>query len=405
MPLQPIAPPPKFQMRSSGKALLPPWLKAFGGNAERFTFLFGQACDFLLEKQQEAMLAKCPGQLTDPSFIPLQADDRLMVQGPAESNSSFIARLQDAFNAWSIAGSRHAVLGQLQGYLTDLQPGVGGFLPEMAIVGGNSDASTWDTIYNSFTQGQAPAHRVVTPANWDFDGKNQPWRSWLILYMHAVGLGQSGHTLTVAATGGSTVPGVTSGFAYVTNLTGANLTSENVGTYITISGAATSGNNGFFQIVYVQDDTSCIIANPAASAPDANSGSITWSISKYPYIGPSPVWGSPSFVWGDVTWGVSCSDQVITTLRQILSRWKSAQTYYPNIIISFLGEQGVAGDEFSPLSDQGVGNPNGTWADYGYNDNGCFVPSRIGSVANVSPFTAFCDGTGLAVRCYEKNVT
>lgn len=404
MPLQPIAPPPKFQMRSSGKVLLPPWLKAFGGNAERFTFLFGQACDFLLEKQYEAQLAKCPGQLDDPSFIPLQAADRLMVQGPAEPNDSFIARLQDAFTAWSIAGSRAAVLGQLQAYFTNLHPGIGTF-PELAIVGGNSDASTWDIIYNYFTQGQPPAHRVVAPPNWDFDGDDEPWRAWLILYMHDVSTGQSGTTLNVSSKGGSGVSGVTTGFATVTNMNGADLTQENVNTYLTVSGAASSGNNGFFQIVSVIDDKSCIIANPAAVAPDANNGTITYSVSAYPYIGPGPVWGSPSFVWGESTWGVTCSEQVIQSLRQILSRWKSSQTYYPNIIVSFRGGGGVAGNEFSPLSSQGTGNPNGTWADYGYIVNGCFVPSRIGSVADVSPFTAFCDGTGLAVRCYEKNVT
>ena len=59
-------------------------------------YCIGLALDALLEKQEEAELAKLPGQ-SDPSAIPLQAADRLMVQGPLESNTQFSTRMVGAF--------------------------------------------------------------------------------------------------------------------------------------------------------------------------------------------------------------------------------------------------------------------------------------------------------------------
>jgi hypothetical protein len=107
-------------------------------------------------------------------------------------------------------------------------------------------------------------------------------------------------------------------------------------------------------------------------------------------------------VWGDTyTWGVNCSPLVIQSIRQIVQRWKAASTYYPNIIISFGGGDATAGSEFSPNSAQGAGNPDGTWGGAGKNVNGVWVPART----TVNPFTAFCDGTGSRISCYEVNVT
>lgn len=390
-----------FQQRDniSGPSLGPPWLIAYNSNGQKFLYTIGLALDALLEKQSEAMRAKCPG-LADESAIPFQAADRLLVQGPLEPNPSFVTRLKGAFDAWSIAGSRASVLGQIQAYLTNTKVGVPGAYPEALIVGGNLTDTTWDSIYVDTPQGGRPSHTHVTPINWDWDTKDQHWRAWLVLFMHLVATGVSGSAGSYTSTGGSGVTGVTTGFATLTGLSG--LMPSDVQNYITITGAASSGNNGTFQITSVLSPTSAIIANTAAVAPDANNGAIVWSIGHYPYIGPAPVWGSPDFVWGSTwTWGVNADPLIIESIRAVLKRWKSSATYYPYIIISFGGGDSTAGTEFSPNSGQGTGNPDGTWGDIGKLVGGAWVPAKT----TLNPFTAFCDGSGVSIRCYEKNQT
>lgn len=393
----------------TGPQLAPPWLCGFDTTGQKFLYVIGLAMDMLLEKMTESMVAKLPG-FGDPSNIPLQAADRLLVQGPAETNAQFIQRLKDAFEAWSIAGSRPSVLSQIQAYLTNQQPGISAGLlaaglPECLIVGGNTSLTTWDTTYFTDAQNAVPSHVTKSPANWDWDGQNLPSRAWLVLFMQNVYDGRGGATATVASTGGSGVSGVMTGFATITGLTG--MMSTDVQKYLTIEDAASAGNVGTFQITSVLSTTSVIIANPSADSGDVNNGSLTWTTSAYPYIAPAPVWGSPSFVWGTGTWGVSCSPQVIISIRQILQRWKSAQTYYPNIIIAFGDGQTYLADgrpnsDFSPNSVEGSGNPDGTFGEYGHNASGVWIPNKHNGV---NPYNAYCDGTGLAVNCYEKNVT
>jgi hypothetical protein len=389
----------RFQMRDlvSGPDMCTPWLCGHDTNAEKFQYVLGAAFDMLLQKQYDAMTSKCPGR-GDRTAIPFQAADRLLVQGPAETGTSFVERLKGAFDAWSRAGSRRAILEQIQAYLTNLQPGVAATLPECTIVGGNTDLTTWDTIYGYMAQGAVPAHRLIEPANWDWDGRDQPWRALLVLYMHLVATGQSGNGATVSDVGGSGVSGVTSGFAEISGLSGMN--SSNIQQYLTVSNQENAPNNGTFQIVHVSDATRVTIATPNAVLYDASG---IWSVGAYPFIAPAPVWGSPQFIWGDThTWGLNCSPFVLQSIRQIVQRWKSSGSYYPAIIVSFGGSTGVAGSEFSPLSSEGAGgNPDGTWSSFGRNVNGVWVPAR----QSINKFTACCQGTGRSIQCYEENVT
>src|SRR5574338_1219614 len=81
-------------------------------------------------------------------------------------------------------------------------------------------------------------------------------------------------TSTANTGAAASITTVTNNIATVTGLSG--LTAAAVGAALTISGAASAGNNGTFRIV-TQSGTSCTIFNPSAVASDANNGSITWT--------------------------------------------------------------------------------------------------------------------------------
>lgn len=381
-----------------------PWLRS--GNGALFLRTFATALDELEDKMDQAARAHIPGAARTDTAIPYQAEDRVLVQGPAETNAQFIARLRRAFDSWRKAGSREAILEQMKGYRTGLDPGVTATDTSMLIVGGNGTYSTWQSATFADTPEASPTRRRVSPVNWDWDGVAQPWRSWLVLFMRDVPIGVSGSAMSVTSVGGSGVSGVTSGFSTLTGL--ASVPADPVGMWITVSGADGDQNNGRFQIVLRLSDTSVMVANPGPGiAPDLNNGSISWSISEYPFFRPALAWGSPSLLWGNFTWGLEWAGhtpeettQVVTSIRQILKRWKSARTYYPNILVSFDGGDGTAGNQFSPLSAAGTGNPNADYGAYGSNVNGVWVPR-----ARQFPLTCFLDGTGQYLRCNVHNVT
>lgn len=387
------------QFRDSIPQNAPPWLAT--GNAERYLYSFGLALDLLAEKMNQATRAHMPG-LADPTAIPYQAEDRRLVQGTAESDDAFIDRMRGFLDTWRRAGSRKSVMGQVQAYLTGLQPGVPQDWPELAIVGSNGTTASWDVLTFSAAQGAAPAHQLVTPSNWDVDGIVAPWRAWLILYMPLVTMAAAGSAASVSGTGGSGVPGVGSGFATITGLTGLTGAEQ----YLTLSGTDNPSNSGTFQISSFVSNSSVIIANPNADDPDANNGSIVWTTGSYPFLRPAPVWGALNSYWGSGAWGVvnpdgSSPEQTLASIRALVRRWKSSGTYYPNFIISFGGADGTAGSEFSPLSSAGSGNPDGTWVVTGANDGGVWVPRRLPP----NQFTSFIDGTGRYVDCSIQNQT
>lgn len=381
-------------------SLSTPWLS--DGDTAKFLSLLGSASDTLLDKLEQAMYARMPGLAKTDTAIPYQAEDRLLAQGPSETNSQFILRLQRAFETWQHAGSRAAILEQLKAYRTALDPGVVVTDPSMLIVGGGANYTSWDVSEFGEDPKTAPARRRVAPPNWDWDGVVKPWRSWLVLFMRSVAAGISGSAASVTTVGGSGVSGVTSGFATLTGLTG--MSSALIGSWIRISGAASSGNNGFFQIVLCPSSSSAMIANTNPGvAPDANNGAIVWSVESYPFFRPTQPYGAPTFVWGSGFWGVEWAGHdtvaTIASIRAILQRWKSARTYYPYILVSFNGRDGTAGSQFSPLSG-GADNPHANFGDYGSNSSGVWIPRAPGY-----PLTAFLDGTGKYVQCNVQNVT
>lgn len=73
---------------------------------------------------------------------------------------------------------------------------------------------------------------------------------------------------------------VSFGIATITGLTG--MTAQSVGRMLTLSGAASTSNNGTFLIVAFSSAASVDISNASAVASDANNGSISWT-ERNPY--------------------------------------------------------------------------------------------------------------------------
>lgn len=428
------------QFRDSFYQFIPPWLST--DNAEKYFYTLELMRDLLMEKSNQAQKIRLPGQ-GDASQIPFLAFDRQLLQGPLESDESFILRLKEAIPTWNEAGSAIAVLGQLQAYAQGRQSVD---KPQFAIVSNPrtlEDASlvnTWWTLDYDDPIGIEPLLSTV-PKNFDWDGHDEKtWRVWLVIYQYLDPPALSGSSAAITTAGGGSfvladlgesVDGVwvpkSSGtalnapFLHVTGLTG--LTAEDVGAMITISGSVNPTNNGTFQIAEVVDAFECVIVNVDGVPADA--GPLTWEIATYPWIPPGPAWGSFNLVWGEgegtpppvdtgsnvggiwqpttlvsagespsFSWGLYVNSLEIVTLRGLVKTWKSAGTYYPNIVISY-------GDGEYSRTSAGTGNPDGTFGEVGALATDVWVPTRL----IASPFDCYCQGTGRAIACGLENIT
>jgi hypothetical protein len=371
-------------------------------------------------------------------------------------NAASLVALLTAINAeWSGLNAQQGgpsndklVLTSALGAAGSLVVGIGsantalGLTPERI-----STYAVWNQHYQGDAIGAPPTQTIVTPSNFNWDNQAWPWRSWLILPMSLVATGLSGAAAaTSTATGGSyTNPGqnvsgvwvpATSGtpvnapFLTITGLSG--IPSSAVGQWLTLAGSAHAGNNGTFPITHWVSASSVVIANPSGVAADA--GPLTWSIGEYPWIAPGPVWGTPGIVFGEgessvppvilganlngtwqpsqvvpgtgttIAWGLDCLPDTLVSIRALVKQWKSAATYYPNIVVTFDSGTGIAGSSYSPNSATGSGNPDGSFGSFGSfgkNVGGVWIPARLIS----SPFDAYCQGTGVAQQCSVENLT
>lgn len=431
-----------MQFRDSFYQFVPPWLST--DDAEKYFYTLELMRDLLMEKSNQAQKIRLPGQ-GDPSQVPFLAYDRQLIQGPLESRAAFILRLQQAFPTWNESGSAPAVLEQLQCYAQGRQLVT---KPEFVIVSnprtlqGGSEVNTWWTLNYDDPIGAEPLLSTV-PENFDWDDNDAAtWRAWLVIYQYRgrnTALGSSGAITTagggsfVLADLGQEVAGVwvpkSSGtalnapFLTVTGLTG--LVAANVGAILTLSGSTNPTNNGTFQVAQVLSASSCVIVNPSGVAGDA--GPLAWSVASYPWMPPGPAWGTPGLVWGQgegapppvdtggnvggvwqptllvgagerpsFSWGLRVDALEITTIRDLVRTWKSAGTYYPNIIVCFAGP----GAAYSRTS-LGSGNPDGTFGEVGASDGATWVPTRLLD----SPWDCYCQGTGRAVACSLENMS
>ena len=409
-------------------------------NFGKVVFTTRLAADAVVEKLEQAIRARMPG-IGDPSAIPLLCNDRVITPGPGQTNDQVVGMLSNAWKLWKQAGLRRSVLQAVWWALYDPTIVYSSKVPICAIVGGDGTSSTWDTLYSD-SDPSSPTHASVSPPNFNWDGLQFGRRCWLILYANALPTGQSGTGASVVSlsAGSFDSPGQNTNGVWVPATSGtpvnypwmtlggmSGLTSSNVGQWITISGSSHPKNNGTFPIVSVPNSGSCVIANPAGVV---DASALAWSISYYPTIGPAMPWGSPGTTFGEGeistpsvdtgslvggvwrpttapsaetsparSWGLSCPPAKIETVRQALRKWRSATTWYVDIVVAFDGSTGVPGSAFSPNSSQGSGNPDGSFGSPGQNTNGVWVPTHGIS----SPFDAYCQGIGKWVLCSVPN--
>lgn len=287
---------PSSQQRDVVKTISPPWMSI--GTNEKYMYNLGLACDALLEKLNQAMRAHMP-IYAPPSALPYLGKDRVMSQGPLETDSDFVLRLQKSLDTWQLAGSRRAVMQQALLYVATFAVAVAGQVPEILTVSssGSGTYAIWDTYYNTSDTNEAPVHVRVAPSNWDWDGQYKPWRAWLVFFFDATSTLQ-----------------------------------------------------------------------------------------------PEETWGNGT--WGEEggSWGLNVDPSTFQIMRILVRLWKSAGTYYNFFIISWNSGDGGAGDDFSPYSSPGSGNPDGTWGRWGILSGGVYQQAR--------PDTdRFVDGTAIYQDC------
>lgn len=439
-----------WNFRNNFYALCPPWLTT--GNAEKYMYTLQLCTDLLLDKTNQAIKIRMPGQ-GDVSQIPYLAFDRQLTQGIHETPQQFVVRLQNAFEEWNISGSSISVLQNVQAYLQGTQTGVTGTNPWLTIISGAYDTVTqWNQFYVDSPIGSIPVRTTIEPSNFNWDNSTNPWRAWLVMFQALVSTGMSGtsgqtstaaagsfqspgHAGSATSKSGITYPqcwipqtiGTPVNYPWLTLIDLSGLTPADVGKWITISGSSNAGNNGVFPIVQYISSSSVVIANPNGVTSDA--GPLTWSVGAYPFIGPSPVWGASGITFGQgelvtpqvlygynlggvwtptleasgatLSWGLDVPSSLIGSVRSLVKQWKSAGTYYPRIVVSFAGGDGTAGNEYSPNSSIGSGNPSAQFASYGSNVAGVWTPQGI----ITSQFDCYCQGTGSWQQCSVPNIT
>lgn len=349
------------QQRDTVKELSPPWLTT--GVAERLMYGFGLAGDALLEKLNQAMRAHMPGVGTDTALVFL-GNDRLISQGPYESNGDYAGRLTRAYDAWQRAGSRRAVLSQIAHYLQSPNSPAGQW-PVAAIVGGSTP--DWDILYADMSPDLPPMHVAPASSNWNWDGLGAKWwRAWLVVYV-------TPNTVSSGATASITS---SAGFATVSGLTG--LSAADVGRVLVFTGAATSSYNSGFRIEAVSSATTCSVSCGLSTGADANNGSIGWTLYDFPTIKPGPAWGAPGAKWGDTSrsLGLANPPGIMAGIKSILSQWQSAHSFYVETLIVFSGGTGVAGLDISPFSGISSGNPDGHWGSFSRIVGGTSIAAR-----------------------------
>jgi hypothetical protein len=165
----------KVGLRDAMKTASPPWLQT--GTAEKFLYSMGLVMDALLDKLNQAVRSRMPGQGATTTTLAYIGADRLIPQGLLEGVPSYQSRLQQAWDSWGFAGMNRGVLQQVLGYLTPFQP------LARAVTDPRASLNKWDTYLagTNLVANPQPTNTAVVAQNWNWDGQNLPWRFFVIL--------------------------------------------------------------------------------------------------------------------------------------------------------------------------------------------------------------------------------
>lgn len=334
-------------LRDTIKAISPSWLQS--GNAEKYLYMMGLAMDCLLEKLNQGVRIHMPGY-GDSSGLPYVGADRLIPQGLTETATAYAIRLKSWLDDWRIAGTAHAVLQQLRGYVSLYNP----------IVRTVTDSSAWDVYIDTDNpQAVAPAHYLFS--NWDWDGDTydphptsiptQWWRWWLIM------LPESGTSYTITGATNTTPITVTTSQPHGMSTGGA----------VHITGVI--GNTGANDQTTPSPDSQTlpwIVTVPSGSTTtfqlngSAGTGSYIRGGTATPcFTGAEGTWGDGD-IW-DLTaaptksWGLSVNAGLISGIRSLVGLWKSGNSWCRWMIITFNNNR------FGPDFPLGSENPPGTF--------------------------------------------
>jgi hypothetical protein len=161
------------------KLLSPSWMQ--DGTNEREAYVYGLACDAITDKLFQGARARFPTQAPTTALDEI-GRDRLILRGLTESDESYGARLQRAFDSHQFSGAARAVLSQLLGFLLAKTPAV-------RFVSSRYDRSTYpptrlDSSWDEYPVGRdpnaEPVHTYVTAAggNLDWDSASEVSGSW-----------------------------------------------------------------------------------------------------------------------------------------------------------------------------------------------------------------------------------
>lgn len=188
----------------------PPWLSV--GNADAYMQSMGVEVDGLKTKVHDASKAHMPG-VGDPAFNDIIGLDRVMPRGPGEADPAYSIRLSQAFETWQHAGNRQTVMAQSINYLGVNLSHPSPALPLCNVVSTSSPVglyATWDSFMSTDDFSKPPAHRRVSPFNWDWDGKFLWWRTFLVFGVNAGSAIQPAPVIGVGTIG--TNPNLSIGF-------------------------------------------------------------------------------------------------------------------------------------------------------------------------------------------------
>ncbi len=165
-------------IRQSLLSFAPPSLRDPQSGGGRFLYTVGLLGDALIDKLEQALLARMP-QRCDPSALPLLGADRMLAQGPGETPTQYALRLRQAFATWQRAGIDSGVLRQVLGFLD-------AYKPRARIV---DDSANWTSAAPGVDPALPFSYRQ-SQSNWNWDNEGDPhpknvnawWRWWLVLY-------------------------------------------------------------------------------------------------------------------------------------------------------------------------------------------------------------------------------